>query len=70
VWQLGVVVESGFIFPAGVNVEESRILDCTEGIDGEAPVFLPGWSQNFLNSRRDCILPVFLSMKAGEDEEF
>lgn len=70
VWQLDMMVEGGFIFPARINVEESRILSCAEGVDRETAGLLPGWAEYFLDSRGDCILFAFLSVKASEDEEF
>jgi hypothetical protein len=41
VWQPGVVVKCGLILPAGVDIEESRILGCAETVDEKATGFLP-----------------------------
>ena len=42
--QQGMAVERGFIFPARMDIEESRISTGAESIDAEASRLLPGWS--------------------------
>ena len=66
--QLGVAVECGFIFPAGVDVEESGILGCAESVDGEATGFLPRWPQDFVDSGGDFVVKAFFGMEAAEDK--
>lgn len=68
--QLDVVVECGFILPAGVDVELSRISDGAERVDGKASGFFPGWAQDLLDGGGDGVLQSFFGMEAGEDEEF
>jgi hypothetical protein len=36
VWQLGMALEGGFVFPTGMDVEEAQILGCAESMDGDA----------------------------------
>jgi hypothetical protein len=66
----GVAIERGFILPAGVNVEETRIFGCAESVDGEATRFLPGWSQDFRDGGGDCVLQSALGVEARENKHF
>jgi hypothetical protein len=68
--QSGMVVERGFVLPAGMDVEQTRIADGAESVDGEATGFLPRWIQDFLDAGSDRVLQSFLGVEADEDNEF
>ncbi len=68
--QLGVAIECGFVLPARVDVEESRLADCRETVDVETSRFLPGWAKYFLNSCSNCVLRSALGVEVGENEYF
>jgi hypothetical protein len=66
VWQLCVMVERGFIFPAGMDVEEPLILGRAEGVDRETAGFLPGWCQDFADDRGDFLCSPCLAWKRAK----
>ena len=68
--QLGVLVECGFIFPAGMDIEQSRILGGAEGVNRETAGFLAGSRQDFVDGGGNLVLQFWLSVEAGENEEF
>lgn len=69
-WQLGMVVECGFILPARVNVELPRISDGAKRVDGEAAGLFLGRDQNLPNGGSNGLLQSFFGMEAGENKEF
>lgn len=70
VGQLCMVVECGFVLPAGMDVEQTRIADGTECVYEEATGFLPRRLQDFLDAGSNRIVPSFLRVEAGKDEQF
>jgi hypothetical protein len=63
-----VIIESGFIFPPGLDVEEARIARRTECIDRYTARFSPRWTKNLSNGDRDQ-LPLTRSREGAREHE-
>ena len=68
--QLQMMVERGFILPAGVDKEEPLIADRAESFNLQTTGLLARWDENRLDRGRHGMLQAFLGVTTGENENF
>ena len=68
-WQGGVVIEGGLVFPARVNVEQLRIVGGAKRVNIEATGFLARRQENIPQRVGHGILIAGTSMEPREDKE-
>lgn len=66
--QFPVDIEGRFAAPAGMDIEEARVLDRVKGASADAAGFLPGRWEDVANGRLDSGLAAWARVEACENE--